>query len=359
MTTIIYPYRNRELSRIKKSLDSLKSQNDAEFKVIFVDYGSDVLFAKKVEELVSSYTFTQYHYSYKLSQPWSRSKAINIGLRLVQTPYVFIADIDIIFRNDFSQVLKRLANPQKTYYFKVGFLTEKETAHEKDFSAYEISFSSEIGAQGLSLFPTKAINEIQGFDEFLHFWGAEDIDIHNRLMKIGIESVFYNNEILLLHQWHQSYRKSETNILSTELQLKNVVNLNHQHLINNQINEVIKVNKENWGNTISESEFNALENFNEEIIIFNKVEAITHFLFVELPNFQGEILSVRFVEDSFQNSLKYKFKKLAGKKVPQYYSLKEINDMLLLHIIAFYNQLPYNFSVSDDLKSILFKIKKG
>ena len=98
--------------------------------------------------------------------------------------------------------------------------------------------------------------------------------------------------------------------------------------------------------------------FDNQIVINNTKEKVTHFLFVELPQFQNGILSVHFVEDSFQNSLKYKIKKTVGKKVPNYYSLKEINDMLLLHIISFYHQLPYTFKISADLKSISFKIKK-
>lgn len=359
MITIMYPYRNRELSRIKKSLDSLQSQNNPDFKVLLVDYGSDIQFAKEVQLLVSSYSFTEYHYSFNLNQPWSRSKAINIGLKLIQTPYVFIADIDIIFRNDFIDIVYTLTDSKKAYYFKVGFLSEKETDFEKEFSEYAISFSSEVGAQGLSLFPMRTMKEIQGFDEFLHFWGAEDIDIHNRLTRIGIESIFYNDKILLLHQWHKSYRKSEVNVLSGELQLKGIVKLNHQHLISNDKNKVTKVNLETWGKTISEFEFNELERFENEIVLSNKVEVITHFLFVELPNLPNEILSVRFEEDSFKNTLKYKIKRLLGKKVPQYYSLKEINDMLLLHIISFYHQLPYTFKINDDLKSISFKIKKG
>ena len=358
MITIIYPYRNRELSRIKRSLDSLQHQDNLDFKVLFVDYGSTIPFADAVKDLVLSYSFATYQYSYSLNQPWSRSKAINIGLKRVQTPYVFVADVDIIFRNDCITILNDLAHSDRCYYFKVGFLSAPETSATKAFSEYQISFSSEIGAQGLSLFPVQAVQEIHGFDEFLHFWGAEDIDIHDRLGRTGIESLFYNDQILLLHQWHKSYRKGETDVLKKELQLKGVVQLNHQHLISNQKKGVTMANYKTWGETVSATTFNELNDFDTHIVINNTKESVTHFLFVELPQFQNGILSVCFKEDSFENSIKYKLKKIAGKKVPNYFSLKEINDMLLLHIISFYHQLPYTFTISDDLKSICFKIKK-
>lgn len=358
MITVIFPYRDREISRIKKSLDSLNNQTNQNFKVLFVDYGSKLHFAKEVQNLVDSYNFAEYFYSYNSKQPWSRSKAINIGLKLVETPFVFIADIDLIFRNDFIDLLVKLKDPKKAYYFKVGFLSQNETYISKDFLDYQISFSSKATAQGLSLFPTKEMLNINAFDEFLHFWGAEDNDIHQRLVRAGIQSIFYKNEILLLHQWHESYRKNEKNTLTKQLQLRGITKLNQQHLIANQKNEVVKVNSEKWGAPISEKEYYELETYNSSISSTNKKEVVDHFLFVELPKFEKDILSIQFVEDPFPRTLKYKVKVLLGKTVPKYYSLKEINDMLLLHIISFYHAFPYSYEIDNDLKIITFKIKK-
>ena len=57
MITIIYPYRNRELERIKHSLDSFARQNNLDFKVIFVDYGSKKDNAVNIKPEVEKYTF--------------------------------------------------------------------------------------------------------------------------------------------------------------------------------------------------------------------------------------------------------------------------------------------------------------
>lgn len=358
MLTILYPYRNRETERVKRSLDSLNEQTNSQFKVLFVDYGSDLISATAIRELISQYKFASYIYSFSEFQPWSRAKALNIGLKNVTTDYVFTADVDMIFSSNFVSKLQELKNPLKTYYFKVGFLNEKESGLNKKFEDYTIDFSTGVGAQGLSFFYLKSVEEIRGYDEFLHFWGAEDIDIHERLMRTGIESIFYNDEILLLHQWHKSYRKSETENLSTDLQLKGIVKLNHQHLKYNQQNKITKVNTKNWGNLISEAEFNELEKADNQIILNNKEEVIDHFLFVELSQSKEKIVFMKFVEDPFQHSLKYKIKQLLGKNVPKYYSLKEINDKLLLHIISFYNTCPYSYKIDKDLKGITFKIKK-
>jgi len=264
----------------------------------------------------------------------------------------------MIFSPNFIARLQELKNPAKCYYFKVGFLNEQESKAIKAFDKYSIDSSSGVGAQGLSLFSIDHVRNINGYDEFLHFWGAEDIDIHNRLERTGIESVFYNQEVLMLHQWHKSYRREEKKDLTQDLQLTNIVQINHRQLLVNNQNEKTKINNEKWGNGISASDFNELKENQEEKILPNKIEVVTHFLFCELPNFSNGIINIRFEKDDFQGSIKYKIKKLLGKSVPKYYTLKEINDMLLLHIISFYHTSLYSYEISDDLKSISFKIKK-
>lgn len=358
MITIIFPYRNRESVRVKRSLDSLKGQTNSDFEVVFVDYGSNSLSALSIKDLVSNYKFVKYIYNYSEFQPWSRAKAINIGLKNVDSEYIFTADVDMIFSPNFVRELHKLKNPLKSYYFKVGFLNENESRSDKQFQDFTIDFSSGIGSQGLSLFYLKSLNEVRGYDEFLHFWGAEDIDIHNRLEKNGIESVFYSEEILMLHQWHKSYRKAEKKVLTKDLQLTDIIKINHQKLLANTENKEIQVNKKNWGASICKSDFELLKKDKQEKIMFNKKEIVSHFLFCELPNFKDDILNISFMEDPFHNSLKYKLKKILGKKVPKYYTLKEINDLLLLHIISFYHNFPYLYEVSNDLDSITFKIKK-
>lgn len=358
MITILYAYRNRELERIKISLDSLLQQRNSDFKVLFVDYGTDEGLKKEVKLLLSTYNFVSYTQSYTSLQPWSRAKAINIGLKKVNTEYVFIADIDMIFRSDFIEKLQAVKAPDKAIFFKVGFLSKSETKVNKDFNDYTVQFYSSYGAQGLSLFPMEALEKVNGFDEFLHFWGAEDEDIHHRLKLTGYTTLFYEQEIIMLHRWHPTYRSREENVLTKELQLSNVVRINQQHQFYNKKNERAKANPVSWGNSLTLQEFNELKNYSQSKSLTNIKAVIDHFIFFELPNFKGGILSVQFEADSFETSLKYKAKKILGKTVPDYYSLKEINDTILLHIISFYHHLPYSYKVSNDLKSIAFKIKK-
>lgn len=359
MITILYAYRNRELSRIKRSIDSLRSQKIQNFTVIFVDYGSDLQIADQVASLLEEYSFVEYHYVNTVHQPWNKCKAFNYILKNLAADYCFTADVDMIFHPEFTAVLEQNCSPNKVTFFQVGYLSQEETNKNNiDFEDFSLKFLSTHEATGMSLFPVEWLKGICGFDEFFHFWGAEDTDIHQRLKAAGCEIVFYNQEVLMLHQWHPNYRSRETQQLNKELQLDRIVEINHNHLKYNLRNKKVKVNAEVWGEVLSQSKHIELECYNQEVVMINKKDIIDHFLFVELPNFKNGILAVQFVEDTFQKSLKYKIKKSLGKKVPQYYTLKEVNDKLLLHIISFYHHFSYSFKIGPNLKSIMFKIEK-
>ncbi|TXD81694.1 glycosyltransferase [Subsaximicrobium wynnwilliamsii] len=355
--SVLYIYRNKDLHRVENSLNSLCQQSNNDFEIIFVDYGSTRNYKDGLSEFLKQYKNVKLIYSYHTDQPWSRPKAVNIGVKHCKSDYIFVADIDMIFRHDFISILHRIKHPNKSFFFKVGFLSEAESKKNIPFREYAISFESKYGAQGLSLFPRHALNEVNGLSEFIHFWGADN-DVHNRLRNTGMETIFYDDKILILHQWHLIYRKTLEKFLTVEIQLSNVLRINMQHQINNDKGEISKVNVNPWGNIITKKQFDLLASAPVQRELVNIKSVVDYFLFYELPLHQTGVLSIQFYEDPFQKTLKYHAKKMLGKTVPLYYCLKEINDKLLLHIISFYNHFPYSYKVSGDLKTITFSILK-
>lgn len=355
--TILYTYRNRELSRIKRSLDSLKLQLLQNFEVMFIDYGSKSELASEVKSLIGHYDFATYEYLYTELQPWNKSKALNYAIRNLNSEYFFTADIDMIFHPEFTSILQKKCCPDKVTYFQVGYLSEEESKKELLFEHYNIKFCSNEEATGMTLFPVDVIKNINGYDEFFHFWGSEDTDIHNRLKKKGFEVEYYNDKIVLLHQWHKNYRNRETKELNTELQLTGIIEINSVHLLKKAERKERNDTSNEWGRVLSKEEFYDLESTKAKVL-FNEKTLIDYFLYQELPFLIQEIIAVNIKESPFQNSFKYKIKRFLGKKVPKFYSLKEINDALLIHLVSFYHQYPYIYKVSDDLKNIEFKIKK-
>lgn len=356
MISIIYPYRDRELKRIKRSLDSLMRQTNKSFEVYFIDYGSEQNLAKQVKELVSSYSFTKYHYCYNIHQPWNKCKALNYVIKNLETSYFFVSDIDMLFHSQFVETAIGLAGLNKACFFQVGILTEAETKKDMPFNDYQISFITDETATGMTLFPVEKVKELRGFDEFYHFWGSEDTDMHARLKNHGVEVNYYADAVLMLHQWHKTYRMKEQNLLSQKLQLTGVVQLNHQHLEYAIKKKRTLVNHESWGSCMTCEDFKKLETTKKHIILTNEKKIIDHWLFVELSTLKKGVYCYKIQVDSMQSTLKYVVKKVLKKKVPVYYSLKEVNDMLLKHIISYYRNYSYTYKVGDNLKSIEFSI---
>jgi len=352
MLSIIFPYRNRDLQRLTKTLKSLNNQIEKNFEVFLVDYGSEVQISNQIEKLCNSYSFVKHQYQHTQFQPWNKSKALNSVIKNLKTDYCFVADVDMIFHPQFVEKAQKLQAKNKTVYFQVGFLGPEETVKVKNFSAYKNYRLSNDEATGLSMFPVNILKELRGFDEFYHFWGAEDTDMHVRLKNAGYEVKFYDEEVLLLHQWHPSYRSSESKNLSRELQISGIVQLNHQHLKHALEYKTTSVNRENWGECITLEEFKELEKAPVNFVLDNEQRKIDHFLYVFMPEAKKGILKITIKKAPFQNSTKFSLKRLMGKKVPQYYSLKEINDKILLHLISFYRNNAYIYKISDDLKSI-------
>lgn len=358
MITIIYPYRNRELSRIKKSLDSLVLQSNKDFCVVFVDYGSDFDLSSSVKKIVEEYKCVKYIRSFHNDQPWSRSKAINIGLRFAETEFVFIADIDIIFHPDLVATLHKLKDEQENVYFQVGYLDEKESKQSKEFKQYNISSKSIPEGQGLSLFSLKSLLTVGGFDEFFHFWGAEDEDVYARLKMAGYSSRFYNDTILLLHQWHETFTSISKEKLTEELYFSEAFGLNKQKLMFNKQKQILKPNNENWGKLMTEEEFQFLNSHQDSTVITNKKLLVENFINIILPNTHDDVVNVIFKDYQYQLSLNYKIKKIFRVKMHQYYSLKDIHDLLVRQLLVYYRDYQYTYKISSDLKSIQLKIKK-
>jgi len=356
--TIIYSFRNREIDRVRKSLNSLCLQTNKNFNVIFIDYGSQIKTAQEVKNTVESFSFCTHYYVYAEFQIWNKSKALNFAIKKVTSDYCFIADVDMIFHPNFIEILNEKKVVNIATYFQVGFLSKEESLKEVPFEEYKINFLTDENATGMTLFPVEKLHLINGFDEFFHFWGAEDTDIHNRLKNVGCDIVYNDSKLLLLHQWHKNFRSRETKKISQELQLRGIVELNNNHMWFNFRNKVSQINKEGWGEVIKPSDFEELKGIDPQILSREKSK-INHFLYNELPNSKEKVLAVKIKKGKIDRlEIKYLLKKILRRKVAERYTLREINDLFLIHIISFYNYFPYSYQISDDLENITFKIKK-
>lgn len=256
MVSIVYCFRNRDLERVKRSLNSLQNQLNHDFEVVFVDYGSDRDIARNVADLLEIYPFVQYLYTDTTGKPWNRSHALNIGIKCSNSAFVFTADIDMVFIPDFVSQLHKIKSVQKATFFPCYLLPSKFNDWHKLFKLHDFEQTNEQGL-GLSLIPKKALEEIHGYDEYYSFWGREDNDLYKRLKSLGLEANYHSDDVLMYHQWH------EPTIASHELFPNHWRYFMRNYFNNNNTN--IR-NLKQWGVSLSKEERSAaFEKVNQTI----------------------------------------------------------------------------------------------
>ncbi len=346
MLTLAITYRNRDLKIVKKCLESLQNQISNNFKVILVDYGSTTSYAKKLTALAKNYTFINLISCPVQQQLFNKSRAINIALKQCDTDYFFVADIDMIFRDDFIKKLNKLKQADKVYYFQVGFLSKKESQLNKSFETYHIKHLTTKEATGMTLYPTKLLQNLNGYDEFYHGWGAEDTDVHYRLKNAGYKVVFYDKELLLIHQWHhKNYRCRDNNapfhsgLEKINQQYLNIANSNKRILANNNFK---------WGMLPKKGSFN--EN-TVEILLTNQKNEMDALLDGILSNYKNKNLILSIVPHKNYKSLKNSFKKVLRRNHPSFYNFQKINNLILGAIIARFrnNYYEYNWDKTSNI----------
>jgi DNA-binding protein Fis len=355
MITLVLTYRNRDLRIVKKCLDSLNLQSLHLFHVVLVDYGSEAVFANPLKELVKDYDFIQLISCPVEGQLWNKSRAINIALQQCNSPYFFVADIDMLFRKDFIAQLSQLKSLDEVLYFKVGFLSKEESEKECVFEAYKVKHYSNEEATGMTLYPTDILKRINGYDEFYHGWGAEDTDVHVRCINSGFNVRFYESEVLMMHQWHpKAYRtKNSTAPFHNSLEKINQCYLNQTRNLG-----ISKVNIDfGWGIYPDENNYKMLAIPTHFFILTNEKNEIDSFLKGSLFNCKDMVLQLTIKQKSIQKNFKNYIKKIIGKKIFEYYEMDEVNNLLLETLIVNFRNHAYQYAYEKDNRIIMLKIK--
>ena len=203
--TLIFGYKNRETIRVKRCLDSLDAQRNKNFRVLFVDYGSNSQLSSSVKKLVNSYSFSHYIYVDARGWVWNRSHALNIGIRLVETSYIMTTDVDLIFSPDFINDFIEELSGNIELHSSAFSLPKNFELWEKLSKTHSVKFKPrEMTALGLvQATDTDVLHEIRGFDENYSIWGVEDFDLNSRLEIKGYKTKWLDLYITpVFHQWH-------------------------------------------------------------------------------------------------------------------------------------------------------------
>lgn len=356
--SIIFANRNRDVCRIEIAMESLKNQKYKNFEVVFIDYGSELVLSEELQSLLTSFPFVKYHYLEVGHQLWNKSRALNYGIKRATKEFVFIADVDLIFHPKVVQELSVNASRENYSLFKLGYLSENESLKLNTNFVFDSLKPSHHGiVNGMILTSKESLERVQGFDEFFHFYGSEDVDLHSRLDNIGHQCNRIS-KLYFLHNWHPTFSGSEKNFFTEHPRVKNIMRINQRHFLRNKENNIIKPNnQEKWGEVKGVNEIKLLEFPTKKYVISNITSHVEHFLNEELPNYTKEVVQIEFIEDPYFNSLKFRLKKILGKHTQPYSNMKEVNDMVLKKIIFDYRNSNYSIRINKEKKILSFKIQ--
>jgi hypothetical protein len=193
--SIIYTFRNRNVSRLGKSLQSIFSNfNRITLDIIVVDYGSDDSHKDELRKLADLYhiriirTETQ-------GLPWSRGKAMNIGVLNAAYENVLTTDMDMFFEADFSEYIKEDAKENEKVHCQPYWLP-KSGKIEKAI----LGNKNQLG--GFMFINKQTFLKVGGFSEKIEFWGAEDAEFNHRAHALGVKTKWLPTEFRMFHMWH-------------------------------------------------------------------------------------------------------------------------------------------------------------
>ena len=352
--SFIYANRNRDSQRIKNSWDSLQAQNDKNFEVVFVDFGSDKKLAAELKALSKNYQFVKFFHLPVYGLLWNKSKALNYGISKAKGDYVFIADVDLLFQKNTTTYLQEVVDSKSFRLFSLGYL-EKKHSFPADFNSLKPHRFGNVN--GMILVSREALIAVDGLDEFFHFYGSEDEDLFLRLENLGLKRE-NSGKRYFYHQWHRSFSASKEKNLTQNPRLSNAMRINQRHYNFHKEQKIIRPkNQDTISTALDKLDQDILKNPDNSFKIPNIAAYVEHFLEYEIFQFSGKTIAVTFYEDPFYHSSKYKAKILLGKQTQPYLSLKEVNDLVLKKIIFDFRDHNYSFKISADLNQIEFSIK--
>lgn len=204
MTTlsIVFGFRNRDLTRVERCLASLARQTAQDFEVLFVDYGSRPELARGAQLVVERYDFARYIYTETRGHPWNRAHAVNIGAKIATGTYLLTNDVDMVFVENYVEALLDAANPHREVHVSPYWLPRDfdDWAH---LAAHRDAFKQATRAgRGICLLPRAVFQEIRGYDEYYRYYGVEDRDLSARLRLAGLQEHWLETEPAMFHQWH-------------------------------------------------------------------------------------------------------------------------------------------------------------
>lgn len=211
--SIVIPFRDWGQSRLAMCISSIhQAFGDMPHDVVVSDYGSaDEQGNRRIAEAEEA----QHVYTdCGGDEPWSRSRALNIGFAHARGSVLMCTDADMIFTpNSLARVADIvLRHPNTTALIECRDLPAGwDDAHIRasgyDWTTYErvSKFRGRWGMGGLIALSSDTFDRVRGLDERMHTYGAEDLDFGQRSQWAGNRVLWVDDpDVRMFHMWHPS-----------------------------------------------------------------------------------------------------------------------------------------------------------
>lgn len=203
--SVVIGIRNWGLDRLDVAIRAHLNSSIKGIEIVISDYGS--LNCTEVQAVSSKYNCK---YIYTEAEVWSRSAALNVGIKEALSDNILTTDADILFSPRSHEILlKNLAlMPDSIQIIQCRDLPEgygaENLAHFDWDQLYRVSSIRPRWGMGGSATFTKALfARLHGFEERMTVWGGEDNDFVQRARRSGaILNWVEEPEAQIYHIWH-------------------------------------------------------------------------------------------------------------------------------------------------------------
>lgn len=193
--SIVYAIRDRPVSRLINSVNSIRiSSSGYKIHFIAVDYGSNSINRDLIKRACIKHkirlirTETEGHI-------WSRSIAMNIGIKSIKTDIFISTDIDMLYNSDLIYNILNRLNQNDIIYCRPRWLPPSG-----NFSKAILGDFKQLG--GMLAMHFKDFNRLGGFNESINFWGFEDVELNLRAKNMGFVIKWLPESFKMFHVWH-------------------------------------------------------------------------------------------------------------------------------------------------------------
>lgn len=206
LLSVVIGYRDWGLDRLVLAIQSHEGSSlRHNIEIVVVDYGSQE--PERLREALQPYRCQLVHS--KGTKHWSRSRALNIGIRSSTSKFVLTTDADILFTPQTHEKVLQVAAQENTYALvqcrDLPQSLEPAMLQHLNFSDLErvATLRSREGLGGCACFSRSWIEGIRGYDERMEWWGAEDTDLSLRAKRTGLTLRWVESEdARIYHLWH-------------------------------------------------------------------------------------------------------------------------------------------------------------